>query len=34
MKYVHTNIKEFRIVYELAMVWVKSKWILKELRIT
>ena len=34
MKYVLTNIKEFRIAYELAMVWVKSKWMSKELRIT
>ena len=33
MKYVCTNIKVFRIAYELAMVWVKSKWISKELRI-
>ena len=29
MKYVHTDIKEFRIAYESAMVWLKSKWISK-----
>ena len=34
MKYVRTDIKEFRIAYESAMVWVKSKWISNELRIT
>ena len=33
MKYVCTNIKEFCIAYELGMIWVKSKWISKELRI-
>ena len=29
MKYVHTNIKEFRIAYKLAMVWVNSKMDIK-----
>ena len=33
MKDVRTNIKEFHIAYELAMVGVKFKWISKELLI-